>query len=329
MRVSTRVRRRLRDIVRRTKLGIAAGRLVARSPRFLELFPPGARVERMASGFGFAEGPVWLAREHCLLISDIPGDRILRIDSERNVTVFREPSWNSNGLTLDHRGRVIACEHRTRRVSRTEADGSITTLAESFGDGRLNSPNDVVVKSDGAIYFTDPAAGIKAAEQEQSIQGVYRLHPGTNELTVVADDFVSPNGLAFSPDERRLFIDDSSVHRHHIRVFEVEADGTLSNGQIFASMEVGKPGPPDGMKIDSRGHVFCTGPGGVWVFDPQGEHLGTIVPPEPPANCAWGDHDWRSLYVTARSSVYRVRVVLPGLAVPGQRGPAGNGDQLE
>lgn len=327
MGLAGRARRRLRGMLRRAKLRLTTGRLVPRSPKFAELFPRDAHIERIASGFRFTEGPVWLGEERCLLLSDIPADRILRVDAEGKVTVFREPSGNSNGLTLDREGRLIACEHRTRRVSRTERNGSITVLADSVGGMRLNSPNDVVVKSDGAIYFTDPAAGIEVHEQEQPIRGVYRLDPETGALTVVADDFVSPNGLAFSPDERRLYIDDSSVRRHHVRVFEVAAEGTLTNGRMFASMEVGKPGPPDGMKVGSRGHLFCTGPGGVWVFDPEGEHLGTLVLPEPPANCAWGDDDWRSLYITARCSVYRIRVTHPGSARPLGPGSARLGGQ--
>jgi gluconolactonase len=316
MDLGARAPKQLRRMVRAAKLRLRRGRFAARSPSFAQLFPADVRIERIASGFAFTEGPVWLDDERCLLVSDIPANRILRIDTERHVTIFREPSENSNGLTRDREGRLIACEHRTRRLTRSEPDGSITILADSFEGKRLNSPNDVIVKSDGAIYFTDPAAGIEAHEQEQSIRGVFRLRPESGELTVLADDFVVPNGLAFSPDERTLYIDDSFPQRHHIRAFDVDARGELANDRIFASMPVGAPGPPDGMKVDTRGYVFCTGPRGVWVLDPDGEHLGTIIPPEPPANCAWGDEDWRSLYITARTSVYRVRLSHPGIPLP-------------
>jgi gluconolactonase len=172
----------------------------------------------------------------------------------------------------------------------------------------------VVVKSDGAIYFTDPPYGIGPEQQEQSIQGVYRLSPDGSELAVVAADFDKPNGLAFSPDETKLYIDDSS-ERRHIRVFDVQADGSLSNGRIFHDMNVEKPGLPDGMKVDTDGNVFCTGPGGVWVLNPSGNHLGTIVTPETPSNCAWGDEDRRGLYITACNSVYRIRVNIPGVQI--------------
>jgi gluconolactonase len=167
------------------------------------------------------------------------------------------------------------------------------------------------VKRDGAIYFTDPPYGIQPEQQEQTVKGVYRLSPDQSKLTLLIDDFTGPNGLAFSPDESRLYIDDSE--RRHIRVFDVQPDGSLSNGRIFHDMDIEKPGAPDGMKVDLSGNVYCTGPGGVWVLDPGGRHLGTIVTPEQPANCAWGDDDWQSLYITARTSVYRIRTNISGI----------------
>ena len=252
-----------------------------------------------------------LKRKRRLLFSDIPANRIYRLAADGRVTTFREPSGNSNGLTRDKEGRLIACEHGNRRVTRTEADGSVVVLAQNFRGKRLNSPNDVIVKSDGAIYFTDPSYGIKSEEQEQPVQGVYRLSPDGDEFTLVADDFARPNGLAFSPDEKKLYIDDSE--RRHIRVFDVHDDGSLSEGSVFHDMNVSTPGSPDGMKVDVEGHVYCTGAGGVWVFDPAGNHLGTIITPEKPSNCAWGDDDWRSLYITAVTSVYKIRVNTPGI----------------
>jgi gluconolactonase len=185
-------------------------------------------------------------------------------------------------------------------------------LTDRFQGKRLNSPNDVVVKSDGSIYFTDPPYGIQPEEQEQSIQGVYRISPDGKKLTVVADDFLRPNGLAFSPDEKKLYIDDSS-ERRHIRVFDVRPDGRLTNDSIFHNMNVKYPGSPDGMKIDVLGHVYCTGARGIWVFDSEGRHLGIILTPEQPSNCAWGDRDRCSLYITAQTSVYQIRVKVPGI----------------
>ena len=264
--------------------------------------------EQLATNFQFTEGPIWLP-DNSLLFSDIPANRIYRWTADNGIDVWREPTGNANGLTLDREGRLLACEHTGRRVSRTEADGSIVTLADHYQGKRLNSPNDVVVKSDGTIYFTDPPYGIEPQEREQSCNGLYRiLIDGTMELLV--DDFDRPNGLAFSPDESVLYVDDSP--RRHVRAFDVEIDGQLTNSRIFADMDHPQPGSPDGMKIDEAGHLFVTGATGIWVFEPDGTHLGVIVTPERPANCAWGDVDRQSLYITARTSLYRIRVKIPG-----------------
>jgi gluconolactonase len=293
---------------------VAAGHLEAKAEAFKSLFPKRATIERVATGFRFTEGPVWCAGEQHLLFSDIPADQILELTPGRQAVIFRQPSGHSNGLTRDREGWLIACEHGNRRVTRTEKDGSLTVLADQFRGKRLNSPNDVVVKSDGAVYFTDPPYGIRPEQQEQPVQGVYRLSPDGNGLALVADDFEGPNGLAFSPDEKRLYIDDSSPRRH-IRVFDVRTDGTLTHGRTFHDMNVREPGSPDGMKMDVHGHLYCTGPRGVWVFDAEGVHLGTIVTPEKPTNCAWGDTDWQSLYITAQTSIYKVRVNISGIRV--------------
>jgi gluconolactonase len=186
-------------------------------------------------------------------------------------------------------------------------------LASEYKGKKLNSPNDIIVRSDGTIYFTDPPYGIKPWEQEQPIQGVYCLTADGNTLSLVASDFCKPNGLALSPDEKKLYIDDSSSLRL-VRVFDVQADGTLSGGKIFHDMTQAGPGSPDGMKVDLQGRLYCTGPGGVWVLDPDGTHLGMILTPEEPSNCAWGDGDKRSLYITAQTSVYKIRVNYPGIA---------------
>lgn len=280
-----------------------------------QLVPEGATAEQVATGFDFTEGPVWCG-DH-LLFSDIPRNRIVRwrmLGEGPELTTFRSPSGNSNGLTLDRSGRLIACEHSTRRLTRTEIDGSITVLAERYEGRRLNSPNDAVVRSDGTIYFTDPPYGLAnlTAWKELPFNGVYRLAPDS-ELVLLMDDFERPNGLAFSPDEAVLYVDDTA--RGHIRAFDVDSDSALSNGRVLIEMRSSEAGAPDGMKVDQRGNIYCTGPGGIWVIEPGGKCLGRIFLPELPANLAWGDSDWRTLYITARTSVYRLRLSVPGIAV--------------
>lgn len=276
-----------------------------------DLFEPEAQARRLATGFQFTEGPIWLEREQCLLFSDIPGNRIHRLTSSGEVSIFREPSHNSNGLTLDLEGRLIACEHGTRRVTRTESDGSITVLADEYNSQPLNSPNDVVVKSDGSIYFTDPPYGIRPEQQKLPFQGVYRWSEDEG-LKLVVDDFEHPNGLAFSLDESRLYIDDSSDLRH-LRVFNVESDGSLSGGAVHTDMNLPSlQGRPDGMKLDCEGNLYCTGPGGLWILRPDQTVLGRLELPEQPANLNWGDRDRQGLYITARTSIYHIRTRLCG-----------------
>jgi len=276
--------------------------------RLKALMIPGD-AEILADGFQFLEGPLWLP-EGALLFSDIPANRIYRFSAD-GVEVWREPSGNSNGLTLDRQGHLIACEHGNRRVSRTLPDGSLETVADSFEGGRLNSPNDVVVRSDGSIYFTDPPYGIEPGQSEQPCNGVYLVRPD-GSMARVADDFVRPNGLAFSPDERVLYIDDSG--RRHVRRFLVGVDGLLKVDGIFADMDHPQPGSPDGIKVDEDGHVFVAGATGVWVFTPEGKRLGVLVTPQRPANLAWGEADRRALYITARTSLYRFQMKTPGIA---------------
>jgi len=267
-----------------------------------------APIEKLGGDFKFTEGPVWVAAKGELLFSDIPANRIVRL-LDGKFSTFRTPSNNSNGLTLDKQGRLIACEHGARRVTRTEADGSITVLAERFEGKRLNSPNDVVVRSDGAIYFTDPPYGVKEEERELAFQGVYRISPDGKTLTLLAKDFIKPNGLAFTTDEKILYVNDTEGG--HIRAFDVAADGALANSRVFAKT----PGA-DGMKVDSEGNVYCTSATGVMVFDRSGKHLGTFTIPEQPANCAFGGADWKALYMTCRTGLYRVNLTVPGTKVP-------------
>lgn len=274
--------------------------------RTLEAILGGAAVEKVTAGFQFTEGPVWVP-EGFLLFSDIPANTIYRwAPGSGSAEVWREPSGHSNGLTLDRQGRLVACEH-DRRVSRTEADGAVVPIAERYQGKRLSSPNDIVVRSDGSIYFTDPPYGLpgKTEGKELDFSGVFRLSPdGT--LTLLDESFELPNGLAFSPDESVLYVDDS--HRAHIRAFDVQTDGTLANGRVFADLTNPEAqGVPDGMKVDVHGNVFCTGAGGIWVIAPSGDVLGVIAVPEVPANLAWGDDDLKTLYITARTGLYRVR----------------------
>lgn len=291
----------------------AVAYLEVKSNNFYNLISTKFKIKKVATGFKFTEGPVWIPESQKLLFSDIFGNKIYQLNRRNKVTIFRENSHNSNGLTLDQQGRLIACEHGTRRLTRTEKDGSITVLADQFAGKKLNSPNDVVVRSDGLIYFTDPPYGIKSEIQEQPCQGVYCYNPQNQSLTLVADDFDRPNGLAFSLDETLLYIDDSS--RHHLRVFDVNLDGTLKNGRILSELKLDRQGCPDGMKIDSQGNIYCTGAGGIWVFDRFATHLGIIVIPEIPANLAWGDDDLKGLYITACTSIYKLRVKVAGKAI--------------
>jgi len=291
--------------------------LDVRNPGLHDLIAPDAPIERIAGGLGFTEGPVW--RQTHLLFSDIPNQRIVRwcrLPEGPELTTYATGS--SNGLTLDRQGQVLAAEHGGRRVARVADDGTRTVLAERFQGKRLNSPNDIVVKSNGAIYFTDPPYAIQPGTpgmarpvgwwtdpipgKEQPCNGVYRLTPDS-ALDLLADDFALPNGLAFSPDESVLYIDDSA-HKH-IRAFDVRPDGTLTNSRILLDMASEDPGVPDGLKVDLQGNVFCTGPGGVWVCRPDGLLLGRIILPELPANLAWGE-DGSALFLTARTSVYRL-----------------------
>ncbi len=269
--------------------------------------------ERIATGFQFTEGPVWLP-DGFLLFSDIPASRIYKLTADGDVSVWREPSGHSNGLTLDRQGRLLACEHGNRRVSVADIveghDGGARTLVDKYGGKWLNSPNDVVVRSDGLVYFTDPPYGIEPAQQEQPVNAVYCVRPG-GEPVLVAEDFNRPNGLAFSPDESVLYVGDSRAFRVH--VYDVAADGTLHNSRLFADVAHPEPGSPDGMKVDVEGNLYVTNALGIWTFAPDATFRGLIPLPETPANCAWGD-DGRSLYITARTSVYRIRTRVAGRA---------------
>lgn len=285
-----------------------------RDPRFAGVVGEALQFEAIGTGFLFTEGPLWHSQAGFLLFSDMPGDHLRRWSPGEGVTTFRKPCNMSNGLAWDRQGRLLACEHASSQVTRTEADGRITVIASHYQGKALNSPNDIVVRSDGGIYFTDPTFGRmeyygRKRECELSFRGVYRAGPdGT--LVLLADDFAQPNGLCFSLDETRLFVNDTQ--RGHIRVFDVRADGSLTGGSVWAETRGEGAGAPDGMKIDSAGNLYCCGPGGIHVFADDAIALGVIRVPETAANFCWGDADRRSLFITASTSVYRIRVKVPG-----------------
>lgn len=281
----------------------------------------------LASGQGRTEGPLWHPGGFLTFV-DLDGSRLLRWDPDGTLSVAREDTGEGNGCTLDREGRLLMCEGERKRVTRAEADGGITSIADSWEGKRLNRPNDVICRSDGTIYFTDPAGRIPPEEREYGFGGVFRISPG-GELHLATDGCEYPNGLALSPDESVLYVAISRLDERcleleergefckyrSVRAFDVASDGTLSNNRIFCNMASAEPGVPDGMKVDSAGRVFCTGSGGIWVIDPSGEPLGVIRGPEVPRNVAFGGDDLRTLFTTPGDSLYSVRVKVPGLPV--------------
>lgn len=288
-------------------------------PRFDAIVGPEPRIKRIATGFEFTEGPVWNAREQHLVFSDIQGDTLYRWRAGGEAEVFRRPSNFANGNTYDRQGRLLTCEHQSRRVTRQSGD-DVETIASHFEGKRLNSPNDLVVAADGTIYFTDPPYGLRRPDgsfgpQDIDFNGVYRLSPD-GELAVLVKDFTRPNGIALSSDESRLFVADTQ--HGHVRSFDLGPVG-VANGAVFCNLQhEGVIGRPDGIKFDTEGNLYVAGslvPQGVWVFDPAGALLGLIHFDEGPANLGWGGDDWRTLFVTARSSVYSVRLEAAGQPV--------------
>lgn len=304
------------------------GRIVRDNPRLDELIAPDARIEVLASGFDWSEGPVWVKDGGFLLFSDIPRNSVMKWKEGEGVSLYLKPSGytgvvdygaepGSNGLALDAQGRLIFCEHGDRRVSRLEKDGGKRTLADNYLGKRFNSPNDVVVKSNGDLYFTDPPYGLPKhwddPRRELDFCGVYRLATD-GRLTLLTKEMTRPNGLAFSPDEKTLYVAQSDPQRAIWMAFPVQPDGTLGPGRVFHDVTalVDKlPGLPDGMKVDKNGNLFATGPGGVHVFTPDGTHLGRIETGEKTANCAWGD-DGSTLYITADMYLCRIRTKTKG-----------------
>jgi len=286
-------------------------------PRFAAVMGKAPEGEVIAKGFVFTEGPVWHPKEKWLAFSDIPANRLHRWTPQGGCTVWREPSHMANGNTLDRQGRLVTCEHATSRVTRTGADGKVTVLASHWQGKELNSPNDVVVRSDGRIYFTDPTYGRQgdtglARPLALPFRGVFRIDPD-GSLHLLADDYIEPNGLAFVPGERRLYVNDSEAGT--IRVYDVDPDGGIAGGRVWAAPGVDKTGSPDGMKVDSAGNVYCCGPGGMYVYAPDATLLGVVLFEEFIANMAFGGDDLRDLYCTVTSAVYRFRVQVPGQPV--------------
>ena len=287
-----------------------------------------AEAQQLVTGFGFTEGPLWHPDGFWLFV-DIRASLVHRMTTDGKTEIFRDNSGGSNGLTFDVAGNLILCEGDNRQLARKNSDGTYTAIATHIEGKRINRPNDVVSRSDGSLYFTDPNGRLTQEERELDFSGVHRVSL-TGAHTIATRDTEYPNGLAFSPDESLLYVaitrlDDSCIgekergeicEHQFIRAFDVAADGSLSNNRIFATMYSAEDGVPDGMKVDVEGRVYCTGPGGCWVFDAEGNHLGTIQLPEIPANCAWGGNDNRTMLFTARTSVYSLRMTTAGTPIP-------------
>lgn len=309
-------------------------------PGIDEIVPKDAKLEKIATGFKWVEGPVWL--DGSLYFAEIPSDSIRKWTPGQGVSMFLTPSGfkgsapyggpesGSNGMTVDARGRLTVAGHAQRDVYRLESlspDAQITILADSYKGKKLNSPNDLVYRSDGSLYFTDPPYGLRTQkdddpEKQLKVNGVYRIphaleqKPGTepksNDLQLVVSDLTRPNGIAFSPDEKYLYVDNSEPKKIWMR-YKVQPDGSLTEGKVFYdATSDSRPGAPDGMKVDEKGNVYSTGPGGVWIFTPEGKPLGTILMPEKAANLAWAGDDRKTLYITASSSIYRIHLNVAG-----------------
>jgi gluconolactonase len=308
---------------------VPPAQIVRLDPRFDQLVPANAVVEVVADGFAWVEGPVWNRAKNALLFSDIPNNAVMQWKEGNGVSQFLKPSGHtgsapftgrepgSNGLTFDAQGRLVLCEHGDRRISRLEADGRKTTLVDRYQGKRLNSPNDVVFRSNGDLYFTDPPFGLPKSfadpQKELDFQGVYRLS-ATGELSALLKEVKAPNGIAFSPDEKIAYVSNADKENAVWMAYTVRDDGTFTNGRVFfnaTSWAKTKPGSPDGMKIDKNGNLFAAGPGGIHVLTPDGTHLGSFETGVATGNCAWGDNG-SSLYIAANTAILRVKLTTKG-----------------
>jgi gluconolactonase len=313
------------ETVASTRTFPAAGRVLHRGGAIKNIVSDSAVPEKLAGDFTFIEGPLWRPGKG-LWFSDVVGNVVRQWSPDGKVTEILRPGGydgNSlpaggfigpNGMTSDKDGAVLLCQHGNRRIARIDAQMKVTTLIDQFEGKKLNSPNDLVFRSDGSLYFTDPPYGLPKQDddpaKELNFNGVYRLAGG--KLQLLVKDMTRPNGLAFSPDEKTLYIANSDDKKKLWMRYDVAADGSLSNGRVFADVTAETAdGLPDGMKVDQQGNVYATGPGGVWIFSPNGEHLGTIMPTEVPANVGWGD-DGKTLYMTARTGLYRIKLGVSG-----------------
>ena len=283
--------------------------------RFTSIVDQTVSLNVVGSNFDFIEGPIWNHIDNHLIFSDMPGNKMRKWTSENGIEIFREPSNMANGNAYDNQGRLVTCEHATSQVTRTEKDGTISILASKYDNKELNSPNDIIVSSNNTIYFTDPSFGRMEyygvpREPELDYRGVYRIDPdGT--LTLLADDFDQPNGLCLSMDESKLFVNDTM--RNHIRIFDISSNGSLINGNVWATLSGTEDGVADGMKIDSNQNLYSCGPGGIHVFNSDSTLLGIIKTPEHVANFIWGEKDLKTLFITASTSLYSIPVKTPGL----------------
>jgi gluconolactonase len=302
------------------------GSIVRLDPAFDELVPKDAQLEKLADGFSFTEGPLWRP-SGVLWFSDVVGNVVRQWSPDGKVTEILNPGgydgkgnlpaagYNGpNGMTADKDGAVLLCQHGYRRIVRISKDMKLTTVVDRYEGKRLNSPNDLVYRSDGSLYFTDPPYGLPKGDddpaKELKFNAVFRLTNG--KLQPVIKDLSRPNGIAISPDQKSLYIGNSDEKKRVWMVYDITPDGAISSGRLLADVTAEKDaGVPDGMKVDSKGNIWASGPGGIWVFSPAGKHLGTIKMPEIPANCNWGD-DWKSLYITARTSLYRIKLAVAG-----------------
>ncbi len=304
----------------------AVGSIVRLDPAFDALVPPDAQIEKLADGFTFTEGPIWRPSGG-LWFSDVVGNVVRQWSPDGKVTEILNPGGydgkgnlpaggfnGPNGMTADKDGAVLLCQHGYRRIVRISRDMKVSTLVDKFEGQRFNSPNDLVYRADGSLYFTDPPYGLPKQDSDPAkdlkFNGVFRLANG--KLQVVVKDLTRPNGIAFSPDQKTLYIANSDEKNKVWMAYDVADKGSVTNGRVFANVTAEKEdGVPDGMKVDEKGNLYASGPGGIWVFSPAGKHLGTIKTPETPANCNWGD-DWKSLYITARTGLYRIKLAVAG-----------------